>query len=55
LREVALSREIAEIKSTLQRLNPVENEAEYTETFTRLVGLEAKRRTQKELAIGEAL
>jgi len=55
LREVALSREIAEIKSTLQRLNPVENEAEYTETFTTLVGLEAKRRTQKELAIGEAL
>jgi len=50
-----LSREIAEIKSTLQRLNPVENEAEYTETFTRLVSLEAKRRTQKELAIGEAL
>ena len=55
LREVALSREIAEIKSSLQRLNPVENEAEYTETFTRLVGLEAQRRTQKELAIGEAL
>ena len=55
LREVALSREIAEIKSTLQRLNPVENEAEYTETFTRLVGLEAARRIQKELAIGEAL
>ncbi len=53
LREVALSREIAEIKSSLQRLNPVENEVEYTETFTRLVGLEAARRTQKELAIGE--
>ena len=55
LREVAMSREIAEIKSDLQRLNPVENEAEYTETFTRLVGLEASRRIQKELAIGEAL
>ena len=55
LRELALSREIAEIKSSLQRLNPVENEIEYTETFTRLVGLEAERRTQKELAIGEAL
>jgi DNA primase len=55
LREVAMSREIAEIKSELQRLNPVENEAEYTETFTRLVGLEAARRIQKELAIGEAV
>ena len=55
LREVALSREIAEIKSSLQRLNPVENEAEYNETFTRLVGLEAKRRTQRELAVGEGL
>ena len=55
LREVAISREIAEMKSSLQRLNPVENEAEYTEAFTRLVALEAQRRVQKELAIGEAL
>ena len=55
LREVAISRDIAELKSNLQRLNPVENEAEYTESFTRLVALEAMRRTQKELAIGEAL
>ena len=54
LREVAMSREIVEIKSDLQRLNPVENEVEYTATFTRLVGLEAARRAQKELAIGEA-
>ncbi|NDE54180.1 MAG: DNA primase, partial [Actinobacteria bacterium] len=29
LNEVALSRSIAEVKSTLQRLNPVENESEY--------------------------
>jgi DNA primase len=55
LREVAISREIAEMKSSLQRLNPVENESEYTEAFTRLVGLEATRRSLKELAIGEAL
>jgi DNA primase len=53
LREVALSRSIAEIKSTLQRLNPVENEALYQETFASLVAMEAARRTQKELAIGE--
>jgi DNA primase len=55
LREVAISRQIAEIKSTLQRLNPVENEAEYTQMFTELVALEATKRVQKELAIGESV
>jgi DNA primase len=54
LREVALSRLIAEIKSTLQRLNPVENEAQYQEIFAKLVGMEAARRVQKELALGES-
>ena len=53
LREVALSRSIAEIKSTLQRLNPLENEELYGQTFARLVGLEAQRRVQKELAAGD--
>jgi DNA primase len=53
LREVAISRQIAEIKSTLQRLNPVENEAEYSKIFTELVALEATKRVQKELAIGD--
>lgn len=55
LREVAISRQIAEVKSVLQRLNPVENEAEYTKIFTELVALEATKRVQKELAIGDAL
>jgi DNA primase len=54
LREVALSRSIAEIKSTLQRLNPVENDAQYQEIFGQLVGMEAARRVQKELALGES-
>jgi DNA primase len=53
LREVALSRSIAEIKSTLQRLNPTENEAQYSEVFGALVALEAERRVQKDAAIGE--
>ncbi|MFM8782739.1 MAG: DNA primase, partial [Actinomycetota bacterium] len=44
LNEVALSRSIAEIKSSLQRLNPVENEKEYGETFAKLVEMETKRR-----------
>lgn len=54
LREVALSRSIAEIKSTLQRLNPVENDAQYQEIFAQLVQMEAARRVQKELALGES-
>jgi DNA primase len=55
LNEVALSRSIAEVKSTLQRLNPVENEAEYNRIFTELVGMESKRRQMKDLALGESL
>ena len=53
LREVALTRTISEIKSKLQRLNPVENADEYSAIFTELVSLEAKKRAQKELAVGE--
>jgi DNA primase len=53
LREVALSRSIAEIKSTLQRLNPTENEAQYNEVFGALVAMEAERRVQKDAALGE--
>jgi DNA primase len=53
LREVAITRQIAEIKSTLQRLNPVENEAEYAKIFTDLLALEGVKRVQKELAIGD--
>ena len=55
LNEVALSRSIAEIKSSLQRLNPVENEKEYGEIFARLVEMERKRRSLRELAFGEGL
>lgn len=55
LNEVALSRSIAEIKSSLQRLNPVENEKEYGETFAKLVEMETKRRALRELAFGEGL
>lgn len=55
LNEVALSRSIAEIKSSLQRLNPVENEKEYGETFAKLVEMETKRRALRELAFGESL
>ena len=51
LREVAISRSIAELKSSLQRLNPVENEQEYTAAFTALVALETTRRGLHDLAL----
>lgn len=50
LREVALGRSIADIKSALQRINPVEEEARYSEIFTALVSQEAVRRAQRDLA-----
>src|ERR1019366_7593237 len=53
LREVALSRSIAEIKSTLQRINPLEESDRYNEIFASLVAMEAQKRAQKELAIGD--
>ncbi len=51
LREVAISRAIAELKSSLQRLNPVENEQEYNEAFAGLVALETTRRGLHDLAL----
>jgi len=52
LREVAISRSIAELKSSLQRLNPVENEIEYNAAFAQLVALENSRRNLHDLALG---
>lgn len=52
LREVAISRSIADLKSSLQRLNPVENEIEYNAAFAQLVALESARRSLHDLALG---
>lgn len=52
LREVAISRSIADLKSSLQRLNPVENEIEYNAAFAQLVSLESARRSLHDLALG---
>ena len=52
LREVGVSRSIADLKSRLQRLNPVENAEEYNEAFARLVALETTRRELHDLAVG---
>jgi DNA primase len=52
LEELAATRRIAEVKSRLQRLNPVEQGAEYNKMFGELVALEAHRRSLRERAIG---
>lgn len=52
LREVSVSRSIADLKSNLQRLNPIENETEYNAAFATLVLLESTRRTLHDLAVG---
>ena len=51
LREVGASRAIADLKSRLQRLNPVENGDEYNAAFAQLVALESTRRELHELAL----
>jgi DNA primase len=52
LREVGISRAIADLKSRLQRLNPVENGDEYNAAFAQLVALESARRGLHDLAVG---
>lgn len=53
LRELALGRTIAEIKSQLQRINPIEEESRYNEIFQELMTLEKERRHLRDLAVGE--
>jgi DNA primase len=52
LQELKVSRDIARLKSRLQRLNPVEQPEEYTAQFGQLVGLEQLRRGLREQALG---
>jgi DNA primase len=51
LREVGVSRAIADLKSRLQRLNPVENGDEYNAAFAQLVALESARRELHDAAV----
>jgi DNA primase len=53
LRELALGRRIAEIKSKLQRINPLDDEAQYNATFQELLNFEGERRLLRDLAVGE--
>jgi DNA primase len=50
--ELAVSRRIAELKSRLQRLNPVEAPSEHRRTFGDLVALEQRRKALVEKAAG---
>ncbi len=52
LLEVTAMRAITELKSKLQRTNPVEQASEYNRMFGDLVALEQHRRTLRERAIG---
>jgi DNA primase len=50
--ELDVSRQIVVLKSRLQRLNPVEDQAEYNRTFGDLVALEQRRKVLWERAVG---
>ena len=52
LQELTVLRRIAEVKSKLQRTNPVDQATEYNRMFGELVALEQHRRNLRERAIG---
>lgn len=55
LQEVWVGRQIAEVKSKLQRMSPVENSDEYHALFGDLVAMESYRRSLLEQASGDDL
>ena len=55
LQEVWIGRQIAEVKSKLQRMSPIEQGDEYHALFGDLVALEAYRRSLLEQASGDDL
>jgi DNA primase len=52
LEEMALTRQIQELKSRLQRLNPVESATEYNRLFGDLIVLEQRKKTLRERGLG---
>jgi DNA primase len=52
LQELTTMRRIADLKSRLQRTNPVDQAADYNRMFGELVALEQHRRTLRDKAIG---
>ena len=55
LRELTAARRISQVKSRLQRMNPVEQTTDYNRLFGELVALEQHRRTLRERAIGAGI
>ncbi|MCV7433176.1 DNA primase [Mycolicibacterium bacteremicum] len=55
LQEVSVGRQIAEVKSKLQRMSPVDNSDEYHALFGDLVAMETYRRSLLEQASGDDL
>ncbi|MEO8889049.1 MAG: DNA primase [Jatrophihabitantaceae bacterium] len=53
LHEIVTSRQVAVLKSRIQRLNPQENAEEYNKLFGELISLEGYRRVLRERAIGD--
>ncbi len=53
--ELAVSREIAAVKARLQRTNPVDEQAAYNRLFGDLMGLEKRRKSLLERAVGGQL
>ena len=54
LQELTTLRRIADLKSKLQRTNPVEQATDYNRMFGELVALEQHRRTLHDRAVGTA-
>ena len=52
LQELTVLRRITDLKSRLQRTNPVAHPVDYNRMFGELVALEQHRRTLRELAMG---
>ena len=55
LRVLTVSRQIAELKSKLQRTNPLDDRPAYDKMFARLVNLETRRKELLTLATGPAI
>jgi DNA primase len=53
LEEMALTRRVQELKSRLQRLNPVEQAEEYNRMFGELIVLERQKKGLREQSLGE--
>ena len=53
LRLLSVTRDIATVKSRLQRTNPLEHQAEYNRMFAQLLDLESRRRDLQAEAVGE--